>query len=81
MLYLVHMRVAERSCLPGLAVSGLLFSLWIEKDWCLDVGGFVPSPLGDCRALSAHPAGMVEIAIGIWAIGALMITVLYKIHE
>ena len=58
---------------------GMVFlSLWIDKGLGLIVGGFVPSPLG---AISEYSPTVPEvgIAVAIWAIGCLMITVFYKI--
>jgi Ni/Fe-hydrogenase subunit HybB-like protein len=53
-------------------------SLWLDKGFALLVGGFVPSPLG---AVVRYTPSLHEwtVAVGIWALGALMITVLYKI--
>lgn len=63
-----------------LAAAALLVfvSLWIEKGLGLIVGGFVPSPLGSVTRYSPTAPEWV-IVLGVWAIGALMITVLYKI--
>ena len=56
----------------------VFLSLWIDKGLGLIVGGFVPSPMG---AVTEYAPTVPEIAIalGIWAIGFLMITVFYKI--
>ena len=53
-------------------------SIWLDKGLGLMVGGMVPSPLG---AVTRYVPTLPEstIVIGIWAIGALMITVLCKI--
>ena len=63
-----------------LAVAALLVfvSLWIEKGLGLIVGGFVPSPLGSVTRYSPTAPEWV-IVLGVWAIGALLITVFYKI--
>ncbi|MCW5977133.1 MAG: polysulfide reductase NrfD [Bryobacteraceae bacterium] len=61
------------------AACGMVFlSLWIDKGLGLIVGGFVPSPLG---AVTEYAPTLPEaaIALAIWAIGILMITVFYKI--
>ncbi len=53
-------------------------SLWLEKGLGLIVGGFEPSPLGSV----AHYAPTLpewSIVAGIWAVGAALITVFYKI--
>jgi len=63
-----------------LAVTcGMVFlSLWIDKGLGLIVGGFVPSPLG--RVTEYAPTlPEISIALAIWAIGFLMVTVFYKI--
>ena len=65
---------------PFLAVACVLvfLSLWIEKGLGLMVTGFTPSPLGHLtRYIPTWPEA--AIAIGIWSMGFLIITVLYKI--
>ena len=53
-------------------------SLWIDKGVCLVVGGFMPSPLGTItRYVPTLPETLISVAV--WALGALMITVFYKI--
>jgi [DsrC]-trisulfide reductase subunit P len=53
-------------------------SLWIDKGICLVVGGFMPSPLGE---MTRYFPTLPELAItaGVWAAGALLVTVFYKI--
>jgi molybdopterin-containing oxidoreductase family membrane subunit len=53
-------------------------SIWLDKGLGLMVGGFTPSPLG---AVTRYVPTLPEstIVLGIWACGALMITVFYKI--
>jgi molybdopterin-containing oxidoreductase family membrane subunit len=56
----------------------VFFSLWIEKGVSLVVGGFIPSPMETITPyIPTCPEVMITIAI--WAIGLLMITLLYKI--
>jgi molybdopterin-containing oxidoreductase family membrane subunit len=53
-------------------------SLWIEKGLGLVVTGFVPSPLE--KITEYTPTGPeVAITIGVWALGFLIITMLYKV--
>lgn len=53
-------------------------SLWIDKGVCMVVGGFIPSPLGTItRYVPTLPEAC--ITLGVWAVGALMVTVFYKI--
>jgi Ni/Fe-hydrogenase subunit HybB-like protein len=64
----------------SLAVAcALVFSsLWIDKGVCMVVGGFIPSPLGTItRYVPTLPE--VTITLGVWAVGALMVTIFYKI--
>jgi molybdopterin-containing oxidoreductase family membrane subunit len=60
------------------ACISVFVSLWLDKGFALLIGGFVPSPLGE---VVRYMPNLHEwtVAAGIWAIGALMITVLYKI--
>jgi molybdopterin-containing oxidoreductase family membrane subunit len=53
-------------------------SIWLDKGLGLIVGGLVPSPLG---AVTRYVPTLPEstIVLGIWAVGALMITVFCKI--
>jgi Ni/Fe-hydrogenase subunit HybB-like protein len=53
-------------------------SLWIDKGLGMVVAGFVPNPLGHYNEYA--PTGPeLMIGIGIYAIGALVLTILYKI--
>jgi Ni/Fe-hydrogenase subunit HybB-like protein len=71
-------RLRERETLLAAAAVLVFVSLWIEKGLGLIVGGFVPSPLGSVTRYS--PTALEwAIVLGVWAIGALMITVFYKI--
>lgn len=63
--------------LPAACVF-VFVSVWLDKGLGMILGGFVPSPLGSfTRYVPTLPEWTV--VIGIWALGALMITVLYKI--
>ena len=54
-----------------------MISVWIEKGLGMIVTGFEPSPLGHVtRYVPTAPE--VLIALGIYGLGALMITMLYK---
>ncbi len=56
----------------------VFISLLIEKGILLIVGGFIPSPL---EHITEYAPTLPELAItfGVWGIGALMLTVFYKI--
>lgn len=63
--------------LPLICVIVFL-SLWIDKGLGLIVGGFIPSPLGNVTEY-VPTFYEVSIALGILAVGFLMVTVFYKI--
>jgi len=60
------------------ACVAVFFGLWIEKGLGLIIAGFVPSPL---HTVSPYSPTLPEIGIslGIYALGLLILTVLYKI--
>ncbi len=53
-------------------------SLWIEKGISLTVGGFIPNPL---ESITEYAPTFPEffITLGVWGIGALILTLLYKV--
>ncbi|MBW2617524.1 MAG: polysulfide reductase NrfD [Deltaproteobacteria bacterium] len=56
----------------------IFVSLWIDKGLCLVAGGFIPNPLEHVNEY--FPTGVeILITIGIWSLGALMLTVFYKV--
>ncbi len=65
------------SVLP-VACALSFISLWIEKGLILIVVGFIPSPM---ETITEYAPTFPEsaITIGIWAIGALILTILYKV--
>ncbi len=69
-----------RASEPLLAVLcvGVIVAIWIEKGMTMIVTGFIPSPLG--RVTEYTPtAPEIAITVGVYAIGFLVLTVLYKI--
>ena len=78
LVLLLNPRTRKNETTLAVACVAVFVSLWIEKGLGLLVTGFVPSPLG--KVVRYTPTGSeVAIAIGIWAMGLLIITVLYKI--
>ena len=78
LLLLINPRTRKKDSTLAVACVLVFLSLWIEKGLGLLVTGFVPSPLGHITRYT--PTGPeVAIAIGVWAMGFLIITVLYKI--
>ena len=60
------------------ACVAVVISIWIEKGLGMIIAGFVPSPLGEVtRYVPTLPE--VSITLGIYAMGALLVTVFYKI--
>lgn len=61
-----------------LACITLFLSLWIDKGFGLVIGGFIPNPL---ERVTEYWPTLPEtiITIGVWAVGLLILTVLYKI--
>lgn len=71
---------ATRKREDTLAIACILIflSLWIDKGIGLVIGGFVPSPLEEITAY--HPSFQeIMITLGVWATGAFILTVLFKI--
>jgi molybdopterin-containing oxidoreductase family membrane subunit len=62
----------------AVACIAVFVSLWIEKGLGLVVTGFIPSPL---ETITEYVPTGTEIAItlGIWAVGFLILTILYRI--
>ncbi|MBA4423502.1 MAG: menaquinol oxidoreductase [Syntrophus sp. (in: bacteria)] len=78
LILLIIPRTRKNDSLLALACAGVFLSLWIEKGLGLVVTGFVPSPLETITGYT--PTGPeLAITIGVWALGLLMITLLYKI--
>jgi Ni/Fe-hydrogenase subunit HybB-like protein len=62
----------------ALACAATFIALWIEKGIALVIVGFIPSPLEHVVEYHVTLPEMM-IAIGIWSIGFLLLTVLFKI--
>jgi len=68
-------RANNAALIAGLA--GVFISSWIDKGLGLIVGGFVPSPLGHVTEYAPTIPELL-ITLGVYGIGALVITILYK---
>ncbi len=78
LVLLISPRTREKEALLAVACVCVFLSLWIEKGLGLIVTGFVPSPLEKITRYT--PTGPeIAITLGVWAVGFLIITVLYKI--
>ncbi len=62
----------------SMASASIFISLWIDKGFGLVVGGFIPNPL---EKITEYWPTMPEtlITLGVWAIGFLILTILYKV--
>lgn len=71
-------RFRRRERVLALACAAVFLSIWIDKGLGLIVGGFVPTPT---EAVVDYSPTAIEIAItaGIWAVGALLVTLFFKI--
>ena len=68
----------RREGLLAVTCAVIFIALWIDKGLGLIVGGFIPNPLEEYREY--HPTGLeIMITVAIWALGALILTILYKI--
>ncbi|MHB8771194.1 MAG: sulfate reduction electron transfer complex DsrMKJOP subunit DsrP [Syntrophales bacterium] len=75
---LIIPRTRKNESLLAVACGSVFLALWIEKGLGLVVTGFVPSPL---ERITDYTPTLPEaaITIGIWALGLLIVTLLYKI--
>ena len=64
--------------LLGWACAGIFIASWIDKGLCLIVAGFVPTPM---ETITEYNPTFIEltISIGVYAIGALILTLFYKV--
>ena len=70
--------IRKNEALLALACIMLFISLWIDKGFGLIIGGFVPNPFEEVHTYwPTLPEAM--ITMGIWAIGFLVLSLLYKI--
>ena len=78
LVLLIIPQTRKREPILALACGLTFLSLWIEKGLGLVITGFIPSPLETLTDYT--PTGPeIAISVGIWAMGLLMITMLYKI--
>jgi molybdopterin-containing oxidoreductase family membrane subunit len=70
--------IRRKEGLLSLACVMLFISLWIDKGFGLIIGGFVPNPFEEVNPYwPTMPEAL--ITIGVWSIGFLVLTFLYKI--
>lgn len=68
----------QQESLLAYAAGAIALSTWLDKGVGLVVGGFIPNPFE--RVVEYGPTGPeVMITLGVWAIGLLILTILYKV--
>ncbi|HEY6911349.1 MAG TPA: NrfD/PsrC family molybdoenzyme membrane anchor subunit, partial [Myxococcales bacterium] len=71
-------RLRRNTTLLAAASAAVVGSLWIDKGLGMVITGFIPSPLGHVSEYwPTRPEAL--IAVGIYAVGGLVLTVLYKV--
>lgn len=78
LVLLIVPRFRHNEKILAVACAMVFSSLWIDKGIGLIVAAFVPSPLG---VVTEYAPSLPEslIVLGVWAVGLLVLTVLYKI--
>jgi molybdopterin-containing oxidoreductase family membrane subunit len=78
LVLLLNPRTRRREPVLAVACAAVFVSLWIEKGLGLVVTGFIPSPL-DHVTEYRPTAPELLIGLGVYALGFLVLTVLYKV--
>lgn len=78
LILLIPPKFRKNETLLAIACVFTFTSLWIEKGFGLIIGGFVPNPF---EKIFEYWPTLPEtlITLGVWAIGFLVLTILYKI--
>jgi molybdopterin-containing oxidoreductase family membrane subunit len=71
-------RVRRNETLLALLCLIVITAIWIEKGLAMIVTGFIPSPLNKVTEYSPT-APEIAITVGVYAVGFLVLTILYKI--
>jgi Ni/Fe-hydrogenase subunit HybB-like protein len=75
---LVNPKTRNSETVLPIACVCVFTSLWIEKGITLVLTGFIPSPLETLTQYTPTLAEM-SITLGVWALGFLILTILYKV--
>jgi molybdopterin-containing oxidoreductase family membrane subunit len=75
---LIFPAVRRNESTLAIACAMVFISLWIDKGFGLIIGGFVPNMF---ETVTEYWPTLPEtlISIGVWAVGFLVLTILYKI--
>ncbi|MBF0381635.1 MAG: polysulfide reductase NrfD [Magnetococcales bacterium] len=71
-------RFRENVSLLNIASILIFFAVWSEKGLGLVIPGFVPTPLGEMAQYTPSTIE-IKVAIAIWAVGAIIFTLLAKV--
>jgi molybdopterin-containing oxidoreductase family membrane subunit len=78
LIFLINPATRRREGILAMSCAAVFVSLWIEKGIFFVPAGFIPSPLG--RVFEYSPTvPEIIITLGVWAMGLLILAVLYKI--
>ncbi len=77
-ILLVNPRTRNSEKVLPIACVFVFVSLWIEKGITLVLTGFIPSPFNTITQYVPTPTEM-SITLGVWALGFLILTILYKV--
>jgi molybdopterin-containing oxidoreductase family membrane subunit len=75
---LVNPGTRAKEDILAVAVAAVFVSTWIDKGMGLVVGGFIPNPFEKITEYSPTAPELL-ITLGVWAVGFLVLTVLYKV--
>ncbi|MFQ6113288.1 MAG: NrfD/PsrC family molybdoenzyme membrane anchor subunit, partial [bacterium] len=78
LVLLINPSTRRRENILAIACVAVFVSIWIDKGLGLIVPGFIPSPTGEIFEYWPT-APEVLITLGVWALGFLILTILYKI--
>ncbi|NLI34494.1 MAG: polysulfide reductase NrfD [Deltaproteobacteria bacterium] len=78
LVLLLNPKTRSREKTLKIACLCTFLSMWLEKGMGLVIAGFIPNPLEQVREYSPTIPELT-IALGVWATGALILTILYKI--
>ncbi|MBN1567193.1 MAG: menaquinol oxidoreductase, partial [Acidobacteria bacterium] len=78
LLFLINPGMRRNERILVFCCAALFVSIWIEKGLAMIIAGFVPSPLGRFTPYCPTIPELL-ISAGIYGIGALLITVFFRI--
>ncbi len=78
LVLLINPGTRRKENILAIACAAVFLSIWIDKGLGLIVPGFIPSPTGEIFEYWPTMPEML-ITLGVWAMGFLVLTILYKI--